>query len=122
MEIVLSSFGGKIIYISREVDVIEQDVITHLIDVERQASDLLLEAQTEADSRVMAAKEQAEKDYRVAYEKIINDLDASLAAEQKKIEQARNDQNTEYNSRLEAVKKDYSMFSALLDSVFSDDA
>jgi len=46
---------------SGEVAVVEQDVIGHLMDVERLAYDLLLDAQTEADKRKIAAKEQAEK-------------------------------------------------------------
>lgn len=48
---------------------IEQDVIGHLIDVERLASDLLLEAQTEADKRKAVAKEAAEQNYRFSCEK-----------------------------------------------------
>ena len=58
----------------------EQDVIGHLIDVERLAYDLLLDAQKEADRRKAGAKEQAERVFRSEYEKIISQLESEKAA------------------------------------------
>ncbi len=97
---------------------IEQDVIGHLIDVERLAYDLLLDAQTEADKRKSAAREQAEQRYHAAYEKIISDLDAEDARERKECDGAREREYEAFTAHLNSINQDRTAFNDYLDSVY----
>lgn len=97
---------------------IEQDVIGHLIDVERLAYDLLLDAQTEADKRKAAAREQADQQYRASYEKIILDLDAEEASERKLCDGSREREYEAFNAHLNSISQDRTAFNDYLDSVY----
>lgn len=98
---------------------IEQDVIGHLIDVERLAYDLLLEAQTEADRRKAVAKEAAEREYRSSCEQIVTALEKSFSEERKKYDDLREREYQRYDILLESTYKDRTSFDAWLDSIFS---
>lgn len=97
----------------------EQDVIGHLIDVERQAYDLLAEAQTEADRRKKAARESAEADYRTACVSMIASLDEAYASAVRECDEAKKKEFEAFNERLEAIAKDQAAFNACLESIFS---
>jgi len=99
--------------------VIEQDVIGHLIDVERLAYDLLLEAQTEADKRKAAAKEAAGQEYRSSCERILTALEESFTEERRKCDESRMREYERYDTLLESTVKDRTSFDAYLDSVCS---
>lgn len=103
----------------KEVDVAEQDVIGHLIDVERQAYDLLLEAQTEADRRIKAARESAEADYRAACVSMIASLDAAYASAVQECDEAKKKEFDAFKERLEAITKNQAALNACLESIFS---
>ncbi len=96
----------------------EQDVIGHLIDVERSAFDMMMDAQNEADKRKTAAREEAEQKFRTAYESIIADLESSLEKQKKECDAAREAEYAELKERLEAIQQDRSAFSEYLDSLF----
>jgi len=98
--------------------VVEQDVIGHLIDVERLASDLLLDAQTEVDRRKAIAKETAERAYLTAYEQIIAELEESSAAGKKECDASRERDYAAFNDHLASIHKDQAAFKACLDSIF----
>lgn len=97
---------------------VEQDVIGHLIDVERLASDLLLDAQTEVDRRKAVAKESAERAYLSAYEKIIAELEEYSAKGEKECDDSRERDYAAFNDHLALIHKDQAAFKACLDSVF----
>lgn len=98
---------------------IEQDVIAHLIDVERLAYDLLLDAQTEADKRKSLAKEKADQEYRAAYEKIISQMESHLLEGKLSCDKARDAEFAEFESHLSAISKSQSSFASYLDSLYS---
>lgn len=54
------------------------DVFDHLLDIENQAADLLLNAQTEADKRLSDARNVAEDDYKKQYEALVAELEADF--------------------------------------------
>jgi len=97
---------------------VEQDVIGHLIDVERLAHDLLLEAETEADRRKKAARENAEKAYRAAAESIMQSMDASFAEACLACDERQKREFDVFNERLESIKKDRTAFNACLETIF----
>jgi len=97
----------------------EQDVIGHLIDVERLAYDLLLEAQTEADKRQAAAREAAEQEYRSACQKISVETEAAYDGAKREIDESRKREFAGFSSFLENTLIDRTSFDAYLDSVYS---
>ncbi|ULQ60359.1 hypothetical protein K7I13_03355 [Brucepastera parasyntrophica] len=97
---------------------IEQDVIGHLIDVERLASDLLLDAQTEADKRRKAAKDAADLEYQTAYAKIISEMESSYESEKQKTDSEKEASFKSYQSDLEKIPQNYQDFTAFLNSLF----
>ena len=97
----------------------EQDVIGHLIDVERLAYDLLLDAQKEADRRKAAVKEQAEREFRAEYEKIIAELESEKASALSVCDERQAREYAEYDARLTSLTQDRAAFNDYLDSVFS---
>lgn len=98
---------------------VEQDVIGHLMDVERLASDLLLDAQAEADKRKAAAREKADQEYRSAYEKIIAELEKNFSDGCSARDESRDREFVSFNSRLASIKKDRTAFNTYLDSIYS---
>lgn len=97
----------------------EHDVIGHLIDVERSAFDMMMNAQNEVDARKKAAKEQADQQFRTAYEAIIDELETTLEEQKKKIDTAREDEYDELETQLAAIEQNRSAFTEYLDSLFS---
>ncbi len=97
----------------------EQDVIGHLIDVERLAYDLLLDAQTEADRRKAAVKEQAEREFRSEYEKIVTELESDKATAIASCDERQAREYAEYDTRLSSLTQDRTAFNDYLDSIFS---
>ena len=59
----------------------DKDVLAHLLDIENSVAGFVLEAQTEADKRIAAAKEEAEKEYKLEYNKIIAEFEAEFLKE-----------------------------------------
>lgn len=98
---------------------VAQDVIGHLIDVERLAYDLLLDAQTEADRRKTVAKEEADRDYRSAYEKIIARLETKLAKNKQVCDERLAAEYVSFDEEISSITKDITSFSTYLDSIFS---
>lgn len=98
---------------------IEQDVIGHLMDVERLASDLLLDAQSEADARKASAREKADQEYRIGYERIVSELEQRLSDGRASLDESRDREFSEFASRLDSIRQDRASFNAYLDSLYS---
>ena len=98
---------------------IEQDVIAHLIDVERLAYDLLLDAQTEADKRTATAKEKADQEYKLAYEKIISKMESKLAEGKQASDKALETEFAEFDSYLSSITKSQPSFTTYLNSLYA---
>lgn len=55
---------------------VNQDEIEHLLDVERQAAELLSDAQNEYDKRLESYRIKADSQYKDAYEQLIREQEA----------------------------------------------
>lgn len=97
----------------------DQDVIGHLIDVERAAFDMMMDAQTEADNRKTAVKDEAEQRYLKAYSSIVQEKEAALAVEKTRCDSAREQEYAEIADRLGAINQDRNAFNAYLNSLFN---
>ena len=98
---------------------VERDVIGHLIDVERQAADLTLEANAEADRRKKAAREKADAELRFASTSITEELDRSFEVSRSECDEALRREFKSFTERLEAMPQDTVAFAACLDEYFS---
>lgn len=65
----------------------ETDVIGHLIQIESEAADMLLNAQAEADKRITEAKQKADNIYKEKYENLINELENTFNQQKKQIDE-----------------------------------
>lgn len=96
---------------------IEQDIIKHLVNVELLASELLQEAQKEADARISTASAKADAEYKHLYEKLMSDLsteynNAILASDDK-----RNKEFIDFDASLSNISEHKDEFDSFLDSV-----
>lgn len=96
---------------------VEQDVIGHLMDVERLASDMMMSAQIEADRRKAEAKEKAERLYLAEYEKIITVLETTQSEAFKSCDDKREREYKEFAQYLGSLHCDKVAFASYLDSL-----
>nr|WP_318711578.1 hypothetical protein [uncultured Treponema sp.] len=95
----------------------EVDVIKHLIEVEREASEIVLEAQKKADTLVNSAKSQADEEFRKSYSKLVEEFDSQEIIARKKINSQHNSEIQNYRESLNDLRKDVSGFNSALDSI-----
>jgi vacuolar-type H+-ATPase subunit H len=100
------------------VDVDEQNVIGHLLDVEKQAADLLSDARNEVDKRKTTAREKADSDYRAAYATIIASLDENYEKERKVCDDERDREYASFSAHLDSLPRNQAAFNSWLDSLF----
>jgi len=94
----------------------EQDIIAHLIDVEREASELLGDAQKENEKRKNAAREKAERAYRESYSESLRGLEATLREGKAACDARRDAEYAAYTERLSAIPRDLASFNKTFDS------
>ena len=95
----------------------EIDAIEHLINVEKDASVMMDDAQKEADSRISKARSLSESQFKEGYDKIV----AEVEAEEKKAKTAAAEKHDKdlalYKEQLESCKTDLSSFNSFMDSL-----
>jgi vacuolar-type H+-ATPase subunit H len=94
----------------------EQDIIAHLIDVEREASELLGDAQKENESRKNAAREKAERAYRDSYAETLHELDVELDKAKALCDARRDAEYASYSDGLASLPRDTVAFNETFDS------
>lgn len=93
------------------------DVIGHLIDVERNAANLLLDAQVEADKRTSQARLEADNQFKEAYDKMIKKLEDEKAQHIAILEKNHNDVIHTYEEKVEHWEKDVPGFEKFMDKL-----
>lgn len=101
-----------------EQEKVEQDVIGHLIEIERIATELQLEAESKADAQKALAKEKAEQMYRTFYGQLLEKLDADLASDKLTCDKSRDSDYAAYEAYLKSTKIDQTSFDAYLNTIF----
>lgn len=96
-----------------------QDVIGHLMDVEREAASLLSDAQKEADRRKTVQSEASSRSFKEAYERFIADQELRLAEGKAEIDCARDEELAAFQKRIESLPMDRASFENYLASVFT---
>lgn len=95
-----------------------QDVIGHLMGVEREAASLLADAKSEADRRKHAASDESSRLYKEAYEAFMSGLESELEQGRHEIDLSREAELDAYQARVEALPTDPAAFARYLDSLF----
>ncbi len=98
--------------------VLEGDVLTHLIDVEHEASLLILEAQKESDKRLAAARAKADSDFSEKFCKIQEELAAQKTASENKIIEDYKNTFEKYKKDLESIPQDVQALNKALENYF----
>lgn len=94
----------------------ETDVIGHLIEIEYEASNMILNAQTEADNRITEAKKKADSVYKEKYEELINKLEKDFEENKSKIDIEYDSIFNEYKEKVSTVNQDKRQINLKLDS------
>ena len=95
----------------------EIDVISHLVEIEHQAAELLLDTQIEADRRTTEAKTKATAEYKERYESIIKELEAQYIADASSIDKKHNSVMEDYKHAIDCTQVDTDKFNQLLDKL-----
>ncbi len=95
----------------------DQNIIGHLFEVEKQAAELLSEAQDEYNKRIATVREESDKMFKDAYEQLIKKTEARFAEESKRLEEAKSLAFSEYCSEVESWKQDIGLLHTELDSM-----
>ena len=95
----------------------EIDVISHLMNVENQASTLIFEAQTVAEKNISDARATSENLYKQKYEKLLNELELDYSEKIQKIIQNNKNSFNQYQQKIQDLPQDEKSFNELLDSL-----
>ena len=95
----------------------ENNVISHLMNVENQASTLIFEAQTVAEKNISDARATAENLYKQKYEKLLNELELDYSEKIQKIIQNNKNSFNQYQQKIQDLPQDEKSFNELLDSL-----
>ena len=97
----------------------EVNVINHLLEVERRASGMTSDAQTEADKRISAYRAEAENDYKKQHDEILAKFESDYAASTKAIDEKHAQEITAYRSEIQNTTQDTEAFYKLLDTLLA---
>lgn len=92
----------------------EVNVISHLLEVESQASALIEDAQIESNKRIMQAKTKADEIYYSKYRDSIQTLESEYNQKIKSYEAEHNAEIESYKNKILNSVKDVDAFNALL--------
>lgn len=94
----------------------EADIIRHLLEVEREASQMLLDAQKEADGDIARAHAEAEDKFHSEYVRISAGIEDDENARKEKIAAGHRADLDNYIKSLESGARDRSAFDSLFES------
>lgn len=98
----------------------EVDVIQHLLEVEKEASFMLKDAQKTADQIISKAKASADESFKTEYSKIVNQIEEHENQEKSNLMQKYSEQFSEYRASLESLKKDNNAFVSCFEKLLQD--
>ncbi len=95
------------------------DITRHLLEVESEAAGLVDEAQKKADSKISAARAEAESLFKKEYSQFIEILEKEEENKKKSFFDEHEKIIQEYKQSLENREKDSISFAALMDKLLS---
>ncbi len=95
----------------------EANVISHLLNVEAQASDLVKEAQDEANKRLSSVHAKADAEFKEKFDKIVSELEKNYNDRISAIDEKHKEALEEYKSSVENAEQNKDNFNAFLKKV-----
>ncbi len=99
----------------------EINVITHLLQVEKNASLLIDDALKEAEQKLAQARSQANLEYRQKYEECVSSLEKEYNQNLADIQSEHDKRFNDFKDFLQNQPKDSASFNALLESLLFTD-
>lgn len=97
----------------------EIDVISHLLDVEKNAALMISGAEAEADRRAADCKARAEADFKKRYDEAVAQIESGCESKMREIKERREEEIALFKSRLQSVPRDQKALAALLDDLLA---
>ena len=85
--------------------ILDGDVLTHLIEVEHEASMLVLDAQKESDRRLSEARSKADSEFFEKFSSVQKQLKAEKENEEKRINENYQKEINEFKNGLESIEQ-----------------
>lgn len=95
----------------------EADVITHLLEVESQASALIDDAQTESSRRILSAKQKADESFQAKYRELVEVLENDYSQKIKSLDENHRKAFEIYQETIRNSNKDVDAFNSMLDKI-----
>ena len=95
----------------------EADTIQHLLDVEHEASEVMLKAQVEADGKIAQARALAEKQFKEKYAEFAAGIDSTENLAKEKVKSQHDKELAGYKESLGSNSKDTEAFNSLLNKL-----
>lgn len=94
---------------------LESDVIGHLLEVEHEATDMLLNAQRQADEKVAEARMKCDREFLAKNSSMLAQLEADEKSSKEKIASVYGEKISQFKSQLESSARDKNAFNLLLE-------
>lgn len=95
----------------------EVDIIRHLLDVEHNASSMLVDSQKEADKRTSAARAKADADFKSQYSQICLKIESDEKSEKENLNSKHNEVISKFKEGLDCIPKQVEPFNNLLEKI-----
>lgn len=97
----------------------EMDVIQHLLEIEREASEVLIKAQEEADKKIAAARMQSDSLFKQQFDSFTKGLDESMKSKKADVQKEEKSRLESFKNELDSTTKDNDSFNALLEKLIT---
>lgn len=95
----------------------EANVISHLLNVEAQASDLVKEAQDEANKRLSSVHAKADSEFKEKFDKIVAELEENYSGKISAVDEAHKKILEEYKASVENAEQNKNEFNVFLKKI-----
>ena len=95
-----------------------EDIFNSLLDVEQDASNMVFEAQLEADDKIASVKKELDKKYNAEHEKIVSQLESDFIEQKKLTDVVAKKELDSYQDSLISIKPNFVAFNKILDDYF----
>lgn len=94
---------------------LESDVIGHLLEVEHEATDMLLNAQRQADEKVAEARMRCDREFLAKNSSMLAQYEADEKSSKEKIDSLYGEKISQFKSQLDSFPRDQNAFNSLLE-------
>ncbi len=98
----------------------EVDVIQHLLEVEKEASFMLKDAQKSADQKISKAKSEADELFKSEYSAAILNIERDEERQKENLENEEKKMFSDYCKSLESKEKDKKLFASCLKKLLDE--